>query len=57
MVADEAHEIGSPETDSNQIMSSFMTPINVGLTGTPMTNELKQLFQLLEWQTPSNSAR
>lgn len=54
VVADEAQEMGTLSSDVSQAMSLFKTPFKVGLTGTPMTNELKQLHILLKWQTPHN---
>ena len=56
VVADEAHRFKNQQTQLYNAMAAFQTPYRIALTGTPVQNNLQELFGLLEWVAPGKIA-
>lgn len=56
VVADEAHRFKNQQTQLFSAMTAFKTPYRIALTGTPVQNNLQELFGLLEWVAPGKVA-
>lgn len=52
MVADEAHVIKNKETNAYKNISQIAAGRRIAMTGTPMTNQVDDLWTLLDWVTP-----
>ena len=52
IVADEAHFMKSQASGINQAMSRFKSKSRVALTGSPLANNLEELYSLMEWIAP-----
>lgn len=52
IVADEAHVIKNKETNAYKNISQIAAPRRLAMTGTPMTNQVDDLWTLLDWVTP-----
>ncbi|KYK60081.1 chromatin-remodeling complex ATPase chain isw-1 [Drechmeria coniospora] len=53
VVADEAHYIKNPNTESNEICSRFKTKARVALTGSPLANNVEEYYSMIDWVAPN----
>ncbi|MDO7868298.1 DEAD/DEAH box helicase [Nocardioides jiangxiensis] len=52
VVADEAQHIKNPATTTARALRTIPSAARVALTGTPIENELTELWAILDWATP-----
>ncbi|MFF7160374.1 SNF2-related protein [Streptomyces sp. NPDC008086] len=52
VVADEAQHVKNPYSATAKALRTISTPARVALTGTPVENNLSELWALLDWTTP-----
>ncbi|MFE2377153.1 DEAD/DEAH box helicase [Streptomyces sp. NPDC059398] len=52
VVADEAQHIKNPHAATAKALRTIPAPARVALTGTPVENNLSELWALLDWTTP-----
>ncbi|MCX5196632.1 DEAD/DEAH box helicase [Streptomyces sp. NBC_00249] len=52
VVADEAQHVKNPHSATAKALRTLRTPARVALTGTPVENNLSELWALLDWTTP-----
>ncbi|NUK11699.1 DEAD/DEAH box helicase [Streptomyces lunaelactis] len=52
VVADEAQHVKNPFSVTAKALRTIPTPARVALTGTPVENNLSELWALLDWTTP-----
>ncbi|MFJ9038170.1 DEAD/DEAH box helicase [Streptomyces sp. NPDC102406] len=52
VVADEAQHVKNPNSATAKALRQIDTPARVALTGTPVENNLSELWALLDWTTP-----
>ncbi|KUM78431.1 DEAD/DEAH box helicase [Streptomyces curacoi] len=52
VVADEAQHVKNPYSATAKALRTIATPARVALTGTPVENNLSELWALLDWTTP-----
>ncbi|WUJ28690.1 DEAD/DEAH box helicase [Streptomyces sp. NBC_00388] len=52
VVADEAQHIKNPHAATARALRTIPAPARVALTGTPVENNLSELWALLDWTTP-----
>ncbi|POX48550.1 DEAD/DEAH box helicase [Streptomyces sp. Ru72] len=52
VVADEAQHVKNPYSATAKALRSIPSPARVALTGTPVENNLSELWALLDWTTP-----
>ncbi|EST37904.1 hypothetical protein N566_10460, partial [Streptomycetaceae bacterium MP113-05] len=52
VVADEAQHANNPRSATARALRSLPSPARVALTGTPVENNLSELWALLDWTTP-----
>ncbi len=56
VVADEAQHVKNPHSATAKALRTIPAPARVALTGTPVENNLSELWALLDWTTPDSSA-
>lgn len=52
VVADEAQHVKNPRTSTARALRSIRSTARVALTGTPVENDLTELWAILDWATP-----
>ncbi|MEW2261839.1 SNF2-related protein [Streptomyces sp. NPDC047853] len=52
LVADEAQHVKNPYSATAKALRTIPSPARVALTGTPVENNLSELWALLDWTTP-----
>ncbi|MER7173294.1 DEAD/DEAH box helicase [Streptomyces mesophilus] len=52
VVADEAQRVKNPRSATAKALRTIPAPARVALTGTPVENNLSELWALLDWTTP-----
>ncbi|MEV5147522.1 DEAD/DEAH box helicase [Streptomyces sp. NPDC052727] len=52
VVADEAQHVKNPYSATAKALRTISSPARVALTGTPVENNLSELWALLDWTTP-----
>ncbi|MGW0389609.1 SNF2-related protein [Streptomyces sp. NPDC003042] len=52
VVADEAQHVKNPHSATAKALRTIQAPARVALTGTPVENNLSELWALLDWTTP-----
>ncbi|MGW3989135.1 SNF2-related protein [Streptomyces sp. NPDC004830] len=52
VVADEAQHVKNPYSATAKALRTLASPARVALTGTPVENNLSELWALLDWTTP-----
>ncbi|PHH66121.1 hypothetical protein CDD81_184 [Ophiocordyceps australis] len=52
VIADEAHLLKSPKTAVHQVSSRFRTNCRIALTGSPLANNVKEYFSMINWVAP-----
>ncbi|MFF3846430.1 DEAD/DEAH box helicase [Streptomyces sp. NPDC002328] len=52
VVADEAQHVKNPYSATAKALRTIASPARVALTGTPVENNLSELWALLDWTTP-----
>ncbi|MFF3492663.1 DEAD/DEAH box helicase [Streptomyces sp. NPDC002795] len=52
VVADEAQHVKNPNSATAKALRTIGAPARVALTGTPVENDLSELWALLDWTTP-----
>ncbi|MFJ7197154.1 MULTISPECIES: DEAD/DEAH box helicase [unclassified Streptomyces] len=52
IVADEAQHVKNPQSSTAKALRTIPAPARVALTGTPVENNLSELWALLDWTTP-----
>lgn len=52
VVADEAQHVKNPRTSTARALRSIESRARVALTGTPVENDLTELWAILDWTTP-----
>ncbi|MBL3667726.1 ATP-dependent helicase [Streptomyces sp. M2CJ-2] len=52
VVADEAQHVKNPHSATARALRTIPSPARVALTGTPVENNLSELWALLDWTTP-----
>jgi superfamily II DNA or RNA helicase len=51
-VADEAQHVKNPHSATAKALRTLKSPVRIALTGTPVENNLSELWALLDWTTP-----
>ncbi|MGW6978256.1 DEAD/DEAH box helicase [Streptomyces sp. NPDC054932] len=52
VVADEAQHVKNPRSSTARALRTIPAPARVALTGTPVENDLSELWAVLDWTTP-----
>ncbi|MFE1173790.1 DEAD/DEAH box helicase [Streptomyces sp. NPDC058773] len=52
VVADEAQHVKNPNSSTARALRSIKAPARIALSGTPVENNLSELWALLDWTTP-----
>ncbi|MEU8888293.1 DEAD/DEAH box helicase [Streptomyces sp. NPDC048442] len=52
IVADEAQHLKNPRSSTAKALRTIPSPARIALTGTPVENNLSELWALLDWTTP-----
>lgn len=52
IVADEAHSIKNPKTGTAIAASKIRSTARIALTGTPMSNDVDEIYAIISWVTP-----
>ncbi|WKD36024.1 DEAD/DEAH box helicase [Streptomyces xanthophaeus] len=52
VVADEAQHVKNPRSSTAKALRTIPAPARVALTGTPVENDLAELWAVLDWTTP-----
>ncbi|TKA74276.1 hypothetical protein B0A55_06201 [Friedmanniomyces simplex] len=52
VVADEAHNLKNPKSKIAEVASKFKTHARIALTGTPMSNDVDEIYALISWVAP-----
>ncbi|MFK0289682.1 SNF2-related protein [Streptomyces sp. NPDC090442] len=52
VVADEAQHVKNPRSSTARALRGIKAPARIALTGTPVENNLSELWALLDWTTP-----
>ncbi|MFG3113909.1 DEAD/DEAH box helicase [Streptomyces sp. NPDC048197] len=52
VVADEAQHVKNPRSSTAKALRGIKAPARIALTGTPVENNLSELWALLDWTTP-----
>ncbi|MEV5594329.1 DEAD/DEAH box helicase [Streptomyces sp. NPDC052496] len=52
VVADEAQHVKNPRSSTGKALRGIKAPARIALTGTPVENNLSELWTLLDWTTP-----
>ncbi|WP_314242011.1 DEAD/DEAH box helicase [Streptomyces kutzneri] len=52
VVADEAQHVKNPRSSTAKALRTIPAPARVALTGTPVENDLAELWAILDWTTP-----
>lgn len=52
IIADEAHHIKNTESGTSQALSKIETRARVALSGTPMSNDVDEIYALVSWIDP-----
>ncbi|MFE3650327.1 DEAD/DEAH box helicase [Streptomyces sp. NPDC059101] len=52
VVADEAQHVKNPRSSTARALRGINAPARIALTGTPVENNLSELWALLDWTTP-----
>ncbi|MFH8868393.1 SNF2-related protein [Streptomyces griseus] len=52
VVADEAQHVKNPHSSTAKALRTIPAPARIALTGTPVENNLSELWALLDWTTP-----
>lgn len=52
IVADEAQHVKNPRSSTARALRRITAPARIALTGTPVENNLSELWALLDWTTP-----
>ncbi|NWR06542.1 ER6L2 protein, partial [Paradoxornis webbianus] len=52
VILDEAHRIKNPKAQITQIMKSLKCSVRIGLTGTILQNNMKELWCVMDWAVP-----
>ncbi|MEV8531595.1 DEAD/DEAH box helicase [Streptomyces sp. NPDC051211] len=52
VVADEAQHVKNPQSSTARALRTVPSPARVALTGTPVENNLTELWAILDWTTP-----
>ena len=52
IVADEAHTIKNQGTKTAKAASKFRSTARIALTGTPMSNDVDEIYSIISWVTP-----
>ncbi|KAK1062058.1 hypothetical protein LTR74_010605 [Friedmanniomyces endolithicus] len=52
VVADEAHNLKNPKSKISGVASNFRTHTRIALTGTPMSNDVDEIYALISWVAP-----
>ncbi|MFB6439306.1 DEAD/DEAH box helicase [Streptomyces sp. NPDC056411] len=52
VVADEAQHVKNPRSSTAKALRAIKAPARIALTGTPVENNLSELWALLDWTTP-----
>ncbi|KAI7226041.1 hypothetical protein KC330_g8951 [Hortaea werneckii] len=53
VVADEAHNLKSLRSKLTQAAHHIETPTRIALTGTPMSNDVEEIYSLVSWVAPN----
>ncbi|KAI0180192.1 hypothetical protein GGR52DRAFT_231783 [Hypoxylon sp. FL1284] len=51
-IADEAHELKNPKTESHIAVSQIKTRSRIALTGTPLSNGATEYYSMIDWVAP-----
>ncbi|XP_068279810.1 DNA excision repair protein ERCC-6-like 2 isoform X4 [Nyctibius grandis] len=52
VIVDEAHRIKNPKAQITQTMKSLKCSVRIGLTGTVLQNNMKELWCVMDWAVP-----
>ncbi|XP_061233523.1 DNA excision repair protein ERCC-6-like 2 isoform X1 [Neopsephotus bourkii] len=52
VIVDEAHRIKNPKAQITQTMKSLKCSVRIGLTGTILQNDMKELWCVMDWAVP-----
>ncbi|KAK3116606.1 hypothetical protein LTR53_002840 [Teratosphaeriaceae sp. CCFEE 6253] len=52
VVADEAHNLKNPKARISVVAGLFKTHTRIALTGTPMSNDVEEIYALVSWVAP-----
>lgn len=54
VIVDEAHSIKNPQSDISKAVHQIKTRRRIGLTGSPLSNNLAEYFALIDWAAPGH---
>ena len=54
VIVDEAHSIKNPQSDISQNVNRIRTRRRIGLTGSPLSNNLAEYYALINWAAPGH---
>lgn len=52
VVADEAHTLKNPFAETTRAANAVHTEARIALTGTPMSNDVQEIYELVSWVAP-----
>ncbi|KAM0515209.1 hypothetical protein ACHAPE_006165 [Trichoderma viride] len=52
VICDEAHTMKNPESQLNQVCQDFLTKRRIALTGSPLSNNIKEYYSMIDWVAP-----
>lgn len=52
VICDEAHTMKNPESQLHQVCQDFLTKRRIALTGSPLSNSVKEYYSMINWVAP-----
>ncbi|KAL7927987.1 hypothetical protein ACQKWADRAFT_18702 [Trichoderma austrokoningii] len=52
VICDEAHTMKNPESQLHQVCQNFLTKRRIALTGSPLSNSVKEYYSMINWVAP-----
>lgn len=52
VICDEAHTMKNPESQLHQVCQNFLTKRRIALTGSPLSNNIKEYYSMINWVAP-----
>ncbi|KAM0459478.1 hypothetical protein ACHAPV_005666 [Trichoderma viride] len=52
VICDEAHTMKNPDSQLHQVCQNFLTKRRIALTGSPLSNNIKEYYSMINWVAP-----
>ncbi|EHK41190.1 hypothetical protein TRIATDRAFT_321436 [Trichoderma atroviride IMI 206040] len=52
VICDEAHTMKNPDSQLHQVCQDFLTRRRIALTGSPLSNNIKEYYSMINWVAP-----